>query len=121
MKRMITIRLFVLVALGVGALTVIGQDLPKEIRGGILNGKAVSLPKPEYPDEARAAGLEGMVFVDVIIDESGAVVSAVAATEPRKGRRPGVDGMTDIPPADVVLREAAEKAALKAEFSPTKL
>jgi TonB family protein len=101
----------------------IGQEAPKVINGGILNGKATSLPRPEYPAEARAAGLEGTVFVDVVIDESGAVMSAVAATDARKTRsvRAAESGETEVPAADPLLREAAERAALEARFSPTQL
>lgn len=99
-------------------------QVPTEIKGGILNGKAISLPRPEYPVDAKAAGLEGTVLVDVVIDESGAVVSAVAATEARKTvRSKNSDEVEEAPiePADPILREAAEKAALQAKFSPTRL
>jgi TonB family protein len=99
------------------------QDIPKEIKGGLLNGKAVSLPHPEYPAEAKAAGLAGTVLVDVVIDESGAVISAVAATDARKTPwvRGDESGETEVQPADPMLRDAAEKAALEAKFSPTRL
>jgi len=99
------------------------QDVPKSIKGGILNGKAISLPQPEYPADAKAAGLEGTVLVDVVIDESGTVISAVAATEVRKTRwtRGTESGETEVQPADQLLREAAEKAASEARFAPTSL
>jgi protein TonB len=45
----------------------------------------------------------GVVSVDVVLDESGKVVSANATSGPS------------------ILREAAVQAALKARFSPTKL
>jgi protein TonB len=45
----------------------------------------------------------GTVTVDVVLDETGKVVSAVASNGP------------------AILREAAVQAALKAKFSPTKL
>ena len=48
----------------------------------------------------RAAGL---VSVEVILDESGKVISAVATSGP------------------TMLRDVAVQAALKARFSPTKL
>ena len=51
-------------------------DTPRVIKGGVLNGKAVSLPKPEYPESARAAKIEGIVSVKVLIDEEGNVISA---------------------------------------------
>ena len=122
MKKMISVRLFIFFALGIGVLTVAAQDVPKMIKGGIVNGKAVSLPQPVYSAEAKAAGLEGTVLVDVVIDEAGAVVSALAATDTRKMSAPGKDpDQVEISPADPILREAAEKAALEAKFAPTQL
>lgn len=73
------------------------------ISGGILNNKAVRLPKPEYPPVARAARQSGTVTVQVIVDESGKVISARSVSGPP------------------LLLEAAAKAASEATFSPTKL
>lgn len=99
---------------------VVAQDLPKQINGGVLNGKAISLPKPEYPESARSAGLEGVVRVAVEIDEAGTVVSAIASDEPQKVQ--SSDGETiEIPTPDLLLRDAAERAAWNARFSPTLL
>ncbi len=78
---------------------------PKQISGGILNGKAVSLPKPEYPAAARMDGVSGEVKIQVLIDEAGNVISAKAVGETRHA----------------ALRSAAESAALQAKFSPTTL
>jgi TonB family protein len=114
----------ILLSFGIFSLPTQAQDAEaKSIKGGVLNGKAISLPKPEYPAEARAAGIEGMVFVDVEIDEAGTVMSAAAATDTRKIHKSGSGEAeeTEIEPADPVLREAAEKAALQARFSPTLL
>src|SRR4029078_264861 len=83
--------------------TVIKKAPPKTISGGVLNGKAVSLPKPAYPAAARAVRASGAVQVQVLIDETGRVVSASAA-----GGHP--------------LRQAAPVAAARgARFSPTLL
>ena len=105
------------------SMAVVAQDVPKNINGGILNGKAYSLPKPAYPDEARAAGLEGVVYVNVVIDESGTVISAVASTDTHKVKKGNGDEVVEVevPPADPLLRSAAEQAALEAKFSPTLL
>ena len=54
------------------------RPVPKMISGGILNGKALSLPKPEYPEAARAVKASGAVSVKVLIDEAGNVISAEA-------------------------------------------
>jgi periplasmic protein TonB len=75
----------------------------RPISGGILNGKAISLPAPSYPDAARRARVSGVVEVEVIIDISGKVISAKAL------RGPGL------------LQQAAEMAAKQARFTPTLL
>jgi len=73
------------------------------ISGGVLNGKAISLPKPGYPPIARAAHTAGTVVVQVLIDENGNVVSASAVS------------------GHPLLINAAVSAARSAKFSPTKL
>ena len=47
------------------------KPVPKQISGGVLNGKATSLPKPPYPPAARAVRASGAVSVQVLIDENG--------------------------------------------------
>ena len=79
------------------------KPILKPVSGGVLNGTAVSLPPPMYPDAAKRMRTQGVVSVDVILDESGKVVSATATSGPQ------------------ILRDAAVQAALKARFSPTKL
>ncbi|HEX6183961.1 MAG TPA: TonB family protein [Pyrinomonadaceae bacterium] len=75
----------------------------RPISGGILNGKAVSLPAPSYPDAARRARISGVVEVEVVIDINGKVISAKAL------RGPGL------------LQQSAEMAAKLARFTPTLL
>ncbi|HYO99729.1 MAG TPA: VWA domain-containing protein [Pyrinomonadaceae bacterium] len=67
---------------------------------GQLNSKAVSLPRPLYPETARRMRIEGAVRVVVTIDASGRVVSARADSGP------------------LLLREAAVLAARQARFTP---
>ena len=73
------------------------------ISGGVLNGKAISLPKPNYPPIARQAHAAGTVVVQVTIDENGNVISASAVS------------------GHPLLRAVAVAAARGARFSPTKL
>ena len=80
-----------------------GKTTGRPISGGVLNGKAVSLPKPAYPPIARAARASGTVVVQVLVDEQGNVVSAKAVS------------------GHPLLRAAAASAARGAKFSPTKL
>ncbi|HEY0544864.1 MAG TPA: TonB family protein [Pyrinomonadaceae bacterium] len=80
------------------------KPVPKApISGGVLNGKALSLPKPAYPAIAKTARASGTVVVQVTIDENGSVISANAISGPP------------------LLRAAAVQAARGARFSPTKL
>jgi protein TonB len=79
------------------------RPILKPVSGGVLNGTAVSLPQPVYPDAARRMRTVGTVSVEVVLDEFGKVVSAVATSGP------------------TILRDAAVQAARKARFSPTKL
>jgi TonB family protein len=76
---------------------------PKIISGGVLNGKAISLPKPAYPPIAKAARASGAVNVQVTVDESGAVISARAVS------------------GHPLLQQAATSAARGAKFRPTLL
>jgi periplasmic protein TonB len=75
----------------------------KPMSGGVLNGRALSLPVPDYPMAARNAHAVGLVTVEVVVDVTGRVISAHAMSGP------------------VSLRNAAEQAALRARFSPTLL
>ncbi len=73
------------------------------ISGGVVNGKATSLPKPAYPAAANAVNATGAVNVQVVIDENGNVISAT----PISGHP--------------LLRASAEAAAKNSKFSPTML
>ena len=69
------------------------------ISGGVLNGRALSLPPPEYPPELRE--VTGTVVVQVVIDEAGNVISARAVSGPP------------------LLQPASVSAAQQAKFQPT--
>jgi TonB family protein len=73
------------------------------ISGGVLNGKAISLPAPEYPAIAKQAKASGAVLVQVTIDENGSVIAAHAAS------------------GHPLLQAPAVAAARQAKFSPTLL
>jgi TonB family protein len=79
------------------------RPLMKPVSGGVLNGKAISLPAPIYPEFARRMHTGGLVEIEVVVDENGKVISARALAGP---------------PA---LRDVAIQAAYQARFSPTKL
>jgi protein TonB len=81
-------------------------DPPKPSRvisKGPITGEAISLPKPNYPALAKQMRIQGTVNVQVLIDEMGRVISAKAL-----GGSP-------------FLTVEAQKAAMQARFSPTKL
>jgi periplasmic protein TonB len=73
------------------------------VSGGVLNGKAISKPQPAYPPIAKAARASGTVTVQILVDESGRVVSATAVS------------------GHPLLQAAAVAAARQARFSPTLL
>ncbi len=79
------------------------KPILRPVSGGVLNGTALSLPSPTYPETARRMRTAGVVSVEVVVDETGKVISAVASSGP------------------AALREVAVQAALRARFSPTKL
>jgi TonB family protein len=78
---------------------------PKRAAGSltVLNSKAVSKPAPDYPAEAKAAGVQGTVSVLIEVDEAGNVTEAEALGGPAP------------------LRDAAVAAARRAKFSQTRL
>ena len=88
------------------------------ITGGILNSRAVELPLPEYPESLRQARIGGIVAVDVVIDEKGAVISATASPDDARERKNADGTRADPVPLDPAFREAAEAAARRARFAP---
>jgi len=69
----------------------------------VLQGKGVYLPKPNYPALARPIRLQGAVNVQVLIDETGKVVSAKAIS------------------GHPILIPEAQRAAMQSRFTPTTL
>jgi len=74
----------------------------QERYSGVLNGRALSLPRPDYPDEARAARIGGIIIIKVTIDENGRVIEA-----------------GDLCGGYAPLIKAASDSALHARFTPT--
>ena len=77
-----------------------GQRPVGPIEGGILNRKAIELPAPIYPAEAKKLHASGQVQVKVLVDETGRVMNADAVFGPQS------------------LWLAAINAARKARFAP---
>lgn len=75
----------------------------RSINGGVLNGKAASMPAPQYPAIARAAHADGAVNVQILIDEGGNVIEATPVS------------------GHPLLRAAAVAAAKEAKFTTTRL
>ncbi|HEX8250145.1 MAG TPA: energy transducer TonB, partial [Pyrinomonadaceae bacterium] len=76
---------------------------PQNVNAGMLNSRAVSLPKPAYPPTARQMNASGRVTVQVTIDEEGNVLSAKA-----------ING-------HALLRNPAEAAARQSKFNPVRV
>lgn len=66
-----------------------------------LCGKAISMPKPAYTEEAKSKQLSGVVQVDVVIDEHGWVIWGKPVSGPD------------------LLQGVSMKAACRARYSPT--
>ena len=77
--------------------------VPRLVSKGVITGEATFLPKPAYPPIAKQMRAHGPVSVQVLIDETGKVISANAVS------------------GNPTLLHAAEKAALQARFKPTRL
>lgn len=75
----------------------------KEFKSPELCGKAIWLPKPPYPEAAKARDVSGRVLVEVVAAENGYVIWAKA-----------VEG-------DPLLQPAAVKAACQSIYSPEKI
>ena len=73
------------------------------INCGVLNGKAISMPLPDYPEIAKQAKASGAVTVQITIDETGHVIEAHAVS------------------GHPLLQAAAVAAARQSVFTPTKL
>lgn len=79
------------------------KPMPTTVSGGVVNGKAIKLVTPPYPEIARRFGAFGSVHVEVLIDENGNVISAKATS------------------GHNLLKSPAENAARASKFSPTYL
>ena len=76
---------------------------PKLISKGVITGDAIYLPKPAYPPIAQQSRTQGVVSVQVLIDETGKVISAKAIS------------------GHPLLSPTAVRAAYQARFKPTTL
>jgi len=76
---------------------------PRVVSKGVITGLAIYLPRPVYTELAKRARVQGSVSVQVLIDETGRVVSAKALS------------------GSPFLTVEAQKAAMQARFAPTLL
>jgi periplasmic protein TonB len=71
------------------------------ISTGVLISKVVSLPQPSYPAMAKQIRLQGVVSIQILVDEQGKVISAQAVS------------------GHPILTGVSKEAALRARFTPT--
>jgi protein TonB len=76
---------------------------PIPLASTIISSKAIEKPAPPYPPIAHAAGIQGPVAVQIVVDEQGRVIQAKATN------------------GNPLLQLAAVQAAYKARFTPTLL
>jgi TonB family protein len=74
------------------------------VEGTVLNGRAIYLPKPSYPEAARRERAQGTVVIKVTIDELGRVIEAA-----------------DMCGGNPLLVKPSLQSAREARFTPTKL
>ena len=79
------------------------EKIGRIVSGGVLNGKALRKPQPDYPRAAKSARAQGVVVVQIVVDESGSVASANAVS------------------GHPLLQPAGVEAARRAKFQPTTL
>lgn len=70
---------------------------------GVLISKVVSLPPPAYPAMAKQIRLQGVVSIQILVDEHGKVISAQAVS------------------GHPILTGPSKDAAMRARFTPTVL
>jgi TonB family protein len=75
----------------------------RPVNGGVLNGRAINLSVPQYPQAARMMHASGQVTVQVLVDEDGRVTSAKAIA------------------GHPLLRGAAEAAARLSRINPVRI
>ena len=75
----------------------------RPVNAGVLNGRAINLPKPAYPPIAKQVRAAGQVAVQVAVDELGNVTSARATS------------------GHPLLRAPAEAAARQSKINPVKI
>lgn len=80
-----------------------GNEDRDTVSVGILNGRAITLAKPNYPAAARAVRASGAVAVQVMVDEDGVLMSATPVS------------------GHPLLQSASRIAACSSKFSPTML
>jgi protein TonB len=76
---------------------------PIQLTSTIISSKTIEKPAPPYPPIAKAAGVQGPVAVQIVVDEQGRVISAKATS------------------GNPLLQMAAMQAAYRARFTPTLL
>src|SRR6266436_606686 len=82
---------------------VVKPPTTQKVSQGVLISKVISLPQPQYPQLAKQIRIQGLVAVQILVDEQGRVLTA----QPVSGHP--------------TLLAAAKEAALRARFTPTKL
>jgi len=79
------------------------DQLPVRVGGADMQGKLIHTVAPIFPEAAKAEGINGVVELDVVIDEEGSVTNIAVIS------------------GDPVLRQAAIDAVKQWRYSPTML
>jgi protein TonB len=80
---------------------VVKPPTTQRVTSVVLSSKALSLPQPPYPMMAKQMRIQGLVSVQILVDEQGKVLSAQVVS------------------GNPALSTAAKDAAMRARFTPT--
>lgn len=85
------------------AIETVSKPSVARLPEALLRAAATQIPEPEYPQTALLGRISGKVEVQVLVSDKGLVTNARAQS------------------GHTLLKEAAEAAALKARFAPSKI
>lgn len=102
MRKFIPVTLIFILLLCSAVIGQVGKGAKPRIRVPDINGRAISLVKPDFPETAVAAAADGAaVSLKVVVDEDGNVISATCSLN-----------------CHPMLKDAAELAAATSKFAP---
>jgi TonB family protein len=103
-----------------GLHPVVGVQPETQVSADAMQGLVTHRVDPEYPEAARAANLQGVVVLDVIIGPDGSVRTVKAVNGPEIFRQPAADALRwwRFQPYQIKGHPAAIETTVAVEFKP---